>query len=526
MLKTIVPGLFLMAVVLPGQEQRGRVAADFSGRLLLFETSAALAGETAAPPERVLESADGQVTVTAASELATTWARGVSAPRTDDHGGLRAYSFWEMQYTGGIGGGRTPRYTTGVVRHARGGWEVRRPGRVGLSRDGRWAVFAQPAQTLWLDLWTGTEYVVPGYVFNVDSVADDGSVVLCSRRKLILARPGQEMREFELDFDGGSAIIDRFGNYAMLYGGSALWRLDLSTGQMTLWVPSCNNCRLLDVDFKGSKLLYTEWMFLKLSYGPGTEIIQFNSLPEEAEGATLDGWGTRVFATMTDGIVQYDLDSGERILVMPSPTSLTRTPTALAPGMWVRLTGKGLSAATAELAGTQIEPLHRSMTTLDWVVPVEAPLGAVTLRVGQPLSVYEPATIALDVQLAAPVFIQSQEAGVTDASYPDWPVIRHASSGELVRSYDPARPGETITVLMTGLNGAAAAVEWYIVKLDTDDKFYPEIDSVEPHPNQPNWSIVRLRMPASLPDGYSALAANYLKMRSGALIFTSSQPAP
>lgn len=515
-----------MAAILPGQEQRGRVATDFSGRLLLSETSAALAGETTAPPERVLESADGRVTVTAASEL-EAWRGGVIAPRTDDHGGLRAYSYYVQGYTSPIGGTR-PAQFDGVVRHVQDGWEVRRPGRVGLSRAGRWAVFAghDPKQTLWLDLWTETEYLASGYVFNVDSVADDGSTVLCSQHRLIMAKPGQEMQEFEFDFDVYSAIIDRFATYVMIQGGRGIWRLDLSTGQSTQWVPSCYNCRLLDVDFRGSKLLYTEWSFLKLASGPGTDLIEFNFLPEEAGGATLDGWGTRVFATMTDGIVRYDLDTGERIVVMPGPASLTRTPTALAPGMWVRLTGKGLSAATVELDGAQIEPLHRSMTTLDWVVPAEAPLGSVTVRIGQPSSGFEPATLALDVQLAAPVFIQRQEAGVTNAGFPDWAVIRHAGSGELVSFYDPARPGETITVLMTGLNGAAAAVEWYVVKLNTDDKFYPVIESVEPHPDQLNWSIVRLRMPASLPDGESALAANYLKMRSGALISTSGQPAP
>jgi len=187
-MRALIPLCFLAALA-HGQLQHGRVASDFYGNVVWFETGAPPICESLWPTERIMEfSSGGGTSVIAASPLPHLWG-GVVAPHTNDNGDLRAYSFYIAGSTSGIGGTSPPSYT-GVVRHVTDGWEIRRPGRVALSRDGRWAAFAAGPCRL-MDLWTGAETVLPA---NASSVADDGTLLSSGTRSLGISKPGPEPR--------------------------------------------------------------------------------------------------------------------------------------------------------------------------------------------------------------------------------------------------------------------------------------------------------------------------------------------
>jgi hypothetical protein len=509
--------LYLLAALAPGQVQNGRVATNYAGAVAIFETAASLAGEAGAPVERIMENVPGGVAVTATSPLEPLLG-GVMGPRTNDNGDLRAYSLYRAGFTSPIGG--APPQFTGVVRHIRDGWEVQYPGRAGLSRDGRWAVFAgtSPIQTLWVDLWTSAESALAGLVLNVDSVADDGSLTATRANSLIVYGPGVAAREFVLPFQPSASVIERNARYAAVYGADGLWRVNLATGGVEPWVRQCNNCQTLDLGPDGTSILYRQWSILYLAAGPGSPPRRLTREGQLVDSATLNGRADKVIAVTPDGIAGYDLRSGFEAIWVYGPTSFTRQPSVLAPGMWVRQEGRGLVNAEIRLNGSDVQPLQRSSSDLVWVVPEGERLGPLTVEIGQSQSPFAPATRTSDVQLAAPTFVLQADAGIGSPIFADWPIITHAATGRAVDFANPARPGELIEVVMTGINGQGPAVEWLVSRFNVDEYFYPVFESAAPAPGNPNWTVVRLRMPEALPGGICVLSAIYGDARSGARI--------
>ena len=444
-------------------------------------------------------------------------------PRINDNGDLRAYSFYELRFNGR---NYVAEYT-GVVRHVRDGWEVRHPGRVGLSRAGRWAAFAVNSfsvPTLLLDLWTSAETVIPDNA-ELDSVADDGSLVSWHLRSFVVYRPGAEPRRYSLPFDAFGLRIDRYARYVAVYGDDGLWRVNLATGEVEPWVRQCDNCQVLDLGPDGASILYRQWSILYLAREPGSTPSAVMRQPElPVSDAALTDAGATIIASTPDGILGHDLISSFESVQVPGPTSFTREPAILAPGLWVRQEGSGLSAAEIRLDSSDVPLLWRSSSDIRWVVPADARLGLSTLAIGQERSPFAPATRTVDVQLAAPTFILQGDAGIGPQFFFNWPIAYHAATGRPVDFADPARPGESVDLVMTGLNGQGAATTWILSALNVDVYHYPVFESAAPSPDNAQWTVVRLKMPEALPHAICALGAIYGKSVAGALIITSALP--
>jgi hypothetical protein len=256
---------------------------------------------------------------------------------------------------------------------------------------------------------------------------------------------------------------------------------------------------------------------------PGSGAVRLSREGFVVDSAAFTGNERSVVAATADGITRFNLETLEEELVLSGLTSFTRQPLVIAPGMWVRQEGRGLAAAEINLNGASVPSLRRSSADIVWVVPSGAPLGPAQLEIAQPGSPFQPNVRTVEVQRAAPAFVTQADAGIGNSATLDRAVIRHADSGLHVLGLDPARPGESITVLMTGLNDQASAIDWTLTLLNIAPVYSLRFESAEPHPDNANWTIVRLRMPDSLPDGLSVLGAGYEKVQSNALISTSDR---
>jgi len=201
--------LLPLAILIGGlasAQQTGRVATDYSGRVVLLESSLPLKGESGGV-DQILTFQDGAASVEAARSPSEIF-NSVVYPFTNDHGDLRAYTVYRPPICSAIGGCGSPGYL-GVVRHARDGWEVRHDGRAGLSRDGRWVVFSETSlrRTTWMDLWTAEEVVVQGRAHNVASVADDGTVATRDGNNVLVQSPGKEERVYPIGAEVSEVLI-------------------------------------------------------------------------------------------------------------------------------------------------------------------------------------------------------------------------------------------------------------------------------------------------------------------------------
>jgi len=219
-----------------------------------------------------------------------------------------------------------------------------------------------------------------------------------------------------------------------------------------------------------------------------------------------------------DGITRFDLATLEEQTILPGPTEFTYQLSFVAPNMWVRQAGSGLTAARIKLNGAPVKPLRQSAVDIVWTVPADMAPGPAEMEAAQPGSPFQPHLRMLEVQRAAPVFITEADAGIV--VYPTFalPLIFHANSGEAVSFDNPAHPGESVKVVMTGLNDHAQEIKWTLWRSDN-----PVFESSEPYAGQPHWTVVRLKLPGSLPEGLCFLFAEYGRAQGGALIITSDR---
>lgn len=500
------------------QFQSGRVAANYSGSVFVIESTAALRGGTSGP-EHILAFDDGAGSTMAVAGTSSTH-KGLAYPFANDHGDLRAYTLIAPPICTPMGC-YTPSYE-GVVVQSRDGWEVRRPGRAVISREGRWAAFSSyaPPQTSWLDLWTGDETTVDG-VLNVAAMADDGTLVTPRDQALLLSTPGREPRLLELPFAALSALVDRSGTVAAVSSGGAVYRVDLSSGAVEDWAPTWDNAQLQGIDTGGNRLLFSQWNVLYVVERGGSPR-RLSEAGQVVYGAALTGDDRTAVASTLSGIVRYSLDDASAELVIPGATNFETRPAALAPGLWLRMIGRGAAEAAVTLNGQPVEPQSRTISDLVWAVPDETATGPAEVKIEQPGSPFAPIVLSLPVQLAAPHFLIQRDLGEGTPYFADAPYIRHTDSGEAVNASSPARPGESIEVLMTGLNHQGPAVEWLVNRFNVDEYARPTFEGERAHESNVYWRWVKLRLPDVLPGPACWLSAVFGESASSAYLDTST----
>ncbi len=510
----------LFAALASAQFQTGRIATDYFGHVSLFESGIPLRGGTSGV-DHIL-SWDGSLMRSEEDASSTPSIDGVAWPHTNDIGTLRAVTQYRVGLCFAIGGCAPPTYT-GIVRNVQDGWEFRRPGRAVISHEGRWAAFSSLRlwRTTWVDLWTGQE-TAADLALNPTAMADDGTLVTPIGSTLAIHTPGLEPRTFSLPFFALSALIDRTATVAAVTSLTGIYKIDLASGAISDWAPTWDNAQLLDIAPAGRRLLFSQWGVLYLLEDPAAGPTRLSEDGEFASGAALTGDQSAAIALNLSGIVRYPLDGSARELLVPGATSFPQPPVVLAPGLWLRMAGSGTAQAAITLNGQPVEPLAHDSAQLSWAVPSEMPTGSATLEIEQPGSPFEPFRKILPVQLAAPRFLIQRDLGEGTPYYADSPYIRHAETGQPVNWMNPARPGESIEVLMTGLNHQGPAIEWLVNRVNVDEYVRPVFESERPHEDNPHWRWVRLRLPDVLPGPICWLSAGYGETADSAYLTTST----
>lgn len=516
--------ILISAVAAFAQFQSGRVAANYGGSVIVIESAAALRGGTTGP-DHILSFDGGAGSTDAVVRSPPVYGGlefvGVAFPFVNVHGSLRAFTLTRPPYCSPIGGCGAPGYE-GIVRNTRDGWEIRYPGRAVISREGRWAAFSSPGlqRTTWVDLWTGQETTVKD-ALDVTAMADDGTLVTPRAQTLLVSAPEREPRLIDLPFYVSSVLVDRSGAVAAVTSQNSIYRLDLASGNLEVWAPTWDSTKLLGIGAGGDRLLFTQWSVLYVLERGGVPR-RLSGEGQYVHGAALTGDEIAAVATTLSGIVRYPLDGASGELVIPGDTNFVVKPSALAPGLWLRMAGHGTAQAAITLNRQPIGALSRTPSDLIWAVPAETPTGSAELQIAQPGSPFEPFFLTLPVQLAAPRFLIQRDLGEGSPYYADSPYLRHADTGEPINFQNPARPGESIDVLMTGLNNQGPSVEWLVNRVNVDEYVRPVFESERPHEENPYWRWVRLRLPDLLPGPNCWLSAVYGKSASSAFFFTST----
>jgi hypothetical protein len=285
-------------------------------------------------------------------------------------------------------------------------------------------------------------------------------------------------------------------------------------------VENCVNCFMHGIAANGAGLLYQESSSLFFVREPGTTALRVPA----TSPAALSGDGRLIVATVDGDVVRIDVET-LAVQVVVRGQAWASAPWILAPGMWVRSVGGNLTRAEVRMGDEVIQPLKQGPAEVVWTVPGSTPLGTSALVIDIADSPFRHFGQPVQVQQVAPRFITEAEAGIGNSVTARFPVILHADTGLPVRWFDPARPGELLNLLMTGLNDRPSAVEWSFAPNDFEPRYRLLPERAEPHPANPYWTVVQLRMPVPLQAATCTLAASYQEAVSRAIIETTDHRA-
>ncbi len=350
------------------------------------------------------------------------------------------------------------------------GSKLQLPGQVDVSRNGRYAVAfsgsGPTAQVFLFDLNTGGREPIAGAVVGLgrEAVTSTG-IVLTARQdgSLILTAHGA-VTKLPNSRPAADAVVDDLASsvaYETAPSGGLrrLFRIDVNTGRETLVATArrsdqaafepmlSNDGRLLtftDLDAAGTPQVFA------VDRSGARRQITFGAGVREA---VLAGSGNVVFAVTEAGsIVQVDVTTHavtELVPRTPVPSGLSGP---VVPGSVVTLQGTGLSAAPAfalttplptSLGGVQV-----SMNGL--IVPLVSvtPTG---IQLQIPPVVTPGQTATFTVTSGNSPFLTPTVTGPVVTSAPRfYPTAVHGDFSGRITAQSPARPGEVVTVYMSG----------------------------------------------------------------------------
>jgi uncharacterized protein (TIGR03437 family) len=365
------------------------------------------------------------------------------------------------------------------------GGEMRFTGAVRLSRNGKWALYFAPDNSLYLiDLSTGHFRFLHGGVTAPGpgrQIAADGTTVFSVGENIYLVGSDRVM---QLPVSGTTPVIDDaatqvfFGSRPIT--GSILRVYNLRDGSQKQLTDQTEG---FAVSADGSRVIARRlvrffpdlggWYQMFLVNLDGGGVRQITNTPRSASEPALSGDGKALFFNGDqDAIYRMDIDSGELTPLIARPAANLLGRLRQSPGSIVSMPFSGQAvqgAAYAQpplpkmLGGLQVK-IDGRPAPIDRIVLTD--FGPDTLAFQVPWDTSTGVNLAVEVESAA--YTVFEAPGIELQSVPFAPqfVFKngfelqaiHEDFGSLVTAQSPARPGEIIHLYMTGLGPVTPAI--------------------------------------------------------------------
>jgi uncharacterized protein (TIGR03437 family) len=420
--------------------------------------------------------------------------------------------------------------TVGEVRSDTGELIHSENGSVRMSANGRWALFRNRNSYTLTNLETGFReafnYVDPyNLPIRARAVANDGTVALAQASfGVFIKRPGLASETWPAPVSIESATLADSGNFAALMArplasaGSKpqIWIADFGSRQFVQAVATEEDyCGWPSMSTDGSRMAFistanwlttnnsrtTQAFIMDLNTG---RLTQLTTGTDDVYPVVLSGDGRAAFARHEDGSIVYiDVETGlEQEIVPPIPQLMVMAFRAVA-GSRQLLNVPASRRPVVTIDGAAVHLLKTSGSQVEFVLPQGLAVGAHEMEVSYEGSPFQPFKIEITVKDFEPQF----------RYWGSIPQIWHDSDGTAVYGASPARSGEVVEVLLSGLGAVDAegntqmGMSWEVYCPDQNQGASIEVLSsrMSPYEGEEGLYRVKFRLPQISLAGNAAL---------------------
>ncbi len=533
-----VPAAILLQVLLAmastpilAQFQPRTMTTNLTGTELIFSTEWTLKGEDYNPNSKLIHYRSGQFRTLRSEQSQRDPATGCLSNRPVFTRPEMSLDGTLYSYVMELPSGETCTTSTAPpaeVRSDNGDLVISSNEVVHLSANGRWAYLESGGSHALVNLETGSREDLPtiplfGVGRNGRLVANDGTLVNAYRSSSVyLKRPGLEGEFIPAPAYFDSATMSDSGNYAILQTRTSkfgprpvLWLLDLSSKEFFPVAVAEEGCYAPSLSTDGWRMVFlsrANWEGRNNSFSLQAYLMDMRtgSLTQLSEGingveeALITGDGRGVYVRDSSGAISFhDLETRQiQEVVPPTPAVVSFwMPSPLVPGSryFLRVPGSGGVSLSAD--GMQIRVLSADSWGVDYIVPEGLSSGSLELELSLNGSPFQPLKIPFLVRDFAPRF---QYWNTT-------PRIWHDTGGTAVFEGSPARSGEVIEVLLSGLGPVDSsgntlfAIQWTFNQAGELAPVEVLASRKSPYPEEEGFYRVKLRLPQIAPDGIAGL---------------------
>ncbi len=462
---------FVCLIFQPAFAQFGNLRTNFDGSVLYFTTRLVKSGSGQPAHGKVFRIDEDGLAVEELREVqeqpgtSRTNYYDINGFDVSDDAGVKAIA--ARRDCNVIGCASLVNVTTTLRRY---GAEAEYPGPAQLSENGRYLVntgsgIPRLAGSIrqW-DLATGESWALAWDWFASAPaggriVANDGTVVHIQNGDVQIQRRG-EVRPLTFGSETVSyATIDTLGRFVVFVSRwpapfsvhSRIRRADLATGELVTVIEECADFSQPSLSADGSVMTVLRRNQVYLVRTDGSEPRKLTSEDDEIQAATLSGDGRVAYAATYGGrFIRVNVESGEVTELAGRTISVSSVPGRTAQGSALKIQGTGLDEeGLAVSIGGLAAPIVRAsagelVVQTPWEAPIAGTLPVVLTLLPESKPVFE-----------APL---THEVSVMDR-WPEafGPPMHEAMNWETWQE-DPARGGETVHILATGLGGVRAPV--------------------------------------------------------------------
>jgi len=394
-------------------------------------------------------------------------------------------------------------------------------GTVSMSANGRWALYVNPASMLHrygmlrVDLRSGStessaQYLPDAAAAGARIVAGDGTVVSGSPEPFLeVRRAGSGPFRIPVRTSLDSVIVSQDARFAVGVTrdeARSLVAVELNSGLQTVLVEPEEGCSRPVLSDDGNLLLFlsgANWEARNDALAVQVWTIgvltgrlrQWTSEPAGIVDATLSGDGQTVWAATGDGRILRLQAEGAVVdeIVAASPHATLHSATRIALGSRYELQGRGLAGVRLRWKGLALPVIGSSNDHVLFLVPAEAAVGAGAIEVEREGSPFAPLHIAVEAVEAAPLFAETEHYA--------WGL---REDGSPLTQDNPAAPGETLTLMLTGLGPVSASgqtlLQFELRELNNSaasPSLLPILDAVR-DPGSEGMYLIRFRLPSAI----------------------------
>lgn len=284
------------------------------------------------------------------------------------------------------------------------------------------------------------------------SIAADGTTALTVDNALQVISGGN--RTMLIDSGISAAVINDVATTIIYETQSPrrLFVMDLNSGQTQELGPGDRDSFQATLSADGQWVAYlstlgtiSQVFFSRLDGSDWQQLTNGSGVVE----ATLSGDATTIFAIDVDGsMLRIDTASGN-VTTLVGPTPAISSVEATTPGSLTSMQGTGLGdpSLTIDISGLTCPVLSRSAGEILFQVPWEAPLSANAVLIPQGGSPYFDDAVPLQIEpfIPEPIILAPAEPATGTQ-----PFAIHSDWSGVVTDENPAIPGETVHIYLTG----------------------------------------------------------------------------